>query len=178
QAISRVTIFPMDQRHNFGLITEALSQFDSFAPFADAANLVDTAGDPSEFISDLTATFARAYLANAKNVLGAIVFIHSMTGPSALRPVLPYLPPDATALALRYAWQAAAALFCTYGIRPAPEGEIEAGGIDREELIDRAVECGDEHAIKFTEVCLREHALNPRPEYLAAARHATGVLKQ
>ena len=30
----------------------------------------------------------------------------------------------------------------------------------------RAIECGDEHAIKFTEVCLREYELNPRPEYL------------
>ncbi len=122
QAISKLTIFPVDQRHNFGLITHALAQLDSFAPFADAANLADTSGNASEFISDLTATFARAYLANAKNVLGAIVFIHSVTGPSALRPILPYQPPDATVLALRYAWQAASALFCTYGIRPAPEG--------------------------------------------------------
>ena len=39
-----------------------------------------------------------------------------------------------------------------------------------EDLIDSAVATGDEHAIKFTEACLREHALNPKPVYLAAAR--------
>ena len=43
---------------------------------------------------------------------------------------------------------------------------------DQDELIERAIACGDEHAIKFTEVCLREHALNPDPAFLAAADHA------
>ena len=39
-------------------------------------------------------------------------------------------------------------------------------------MIQSAIENGDEHAIKFTEACLREQAINPRPSYLAAARHA------
>ncbi len=46
----------------------------------------------------------------------------------------------------------------------------------RYRLIALAVETGDDHAIKFTDVCLREYALNPNPVYLAAARHAIGVL--
>ena len=41
-------------------------------------------------------------------------------------------------------------------------------------LIDRAVATQDEHAIKFTEACLREHAFNPKPLYLQAARDAVG----
>ena len=43
-------------------------------------------------------------------------------------------------------------------------------------LVDRAISNGDEHAIKFTEACLREHAIAPSPVYLAAARHAVGAL--
>ena len=43
-------------------------------------------------------------------------------------------------------------------------------------LIQSAIECGDEHAIKFTEACLREHAIMPNPSYLAAARHAVATL--
>ena len=43
--------------------------------------------------------------------------------------------------------------------------------------IDRAVATGDEHAIKFTEACVREDALNPEPVYLMAARHATDYLR-
>ena len=38
------------------------------------------------------------------------------------------------------------------------------------DLVDRAVASGDEHTIKDTEACLREHALAPDPGYLAAAR--------
>jgi hypothetical protein len=52
------------------------------------------------------------------------------------------------------------------------EVEIES----KDDLIDRAIACGDEHAIKFTEVCLREHALNPDPAFFAAAAHAIHVL--
>ena len=49
----------------------------------------------------------------------------------------------------------------------------ELGGVTGEEAV-YALATGDEHAIKFTEACLREHALNPKPVYLAAARAAVG----
>ena len=42
----------------------------------------------------------------------------------------------------------------------------------REELIDRAIHAAGPHAIKFTEACLREYELNPKPVYLHAARDA------
>jgi hypothetical protein len=37
-----------------------------------------------------------------------------------------------------------------------------------DELAARAVDHGDEHVIKFTEACQREHALCPDPRYPAA----------
>jgi hypothetical protein len=43
-------------------------------------------------------------------------------------------------------------------------------------LAGRAVENGDEHAIKLTEVLLAEHALAPDPAYLAAAEDAVARL--
>ena len=36
-------------------------------------------------------------------------------------------------------------------------------------LIDRAIAAEGAHTIKFTEACLREYALNPKPVYLLAA---------
>jgi hypothetical protein len=72
---------------------------------------------------------------------------------------------------LRYGWQAAAAIYAAFG-SAAGAGAIADRKQDREDLIGRAVTNGDEHAIKFTEVCLREYALNPKPVYLLAARHA------
>ena len=178
RAIFQLQIIPPEKRGNFALISQALTQLDTYEPFAGALDMVDSSGDASQFLSDLTATFARVYLANSKSVLGAIVFVHSVTGPSSLRPMLPYLSPEATAAGLRYAWQAAAALFTVYGFKTEPEEELASQGFDREGLIARAIESGDEHAIKFTEVCLREYALNPRPEYLAAAHHASGLLRR
>jgi len=177
EAINHLQILPPERRGNFGLITQALSQLETFGPFAEALDLVDTSGDAGRFLSDLTATFARVYLANAQSTLGTIVFIHSVTGPSSLRPMLPYLSDSEAAVGLRYAWQAAAALFTVYGLKAAAEERFASQTYDRDELVARAIECADEHAIKFTEVCLREYALNVQPEYLAAAHHASGVLR-
>ena len=176
--ISTLQVLPLEQRGNFALISQALAQLDTFTPFANILDRVDSSGDGSAFLSDLTATFARVYLANAKSVLSTIVFVHSVTGPSSLRPMLPYLSAQDAAGALRYGWQAAAALFTVYGLMAAPEDGFASPSYDREDLIARAIECGYEHAIKFTEVCLREYELNPQPEYLAAAHHVSGMLRR
>jgi hypothetical protein len=42
--------------------------------------------------------------------------------------------------------------------------------------VDRAIAHGDEHAIKFTEACLHQHARKPSAAYPAAAHHALDVL--
>ncbi len=51
-----------------------------------------------------------------------------------------------------------------------PDASRAGAAVD--DLIDRAVSNGDTHVIKFTEACLREHALNPEPVYLLAAHDA------
>ncbi len=173
-ALTRVTIVPETKRQTGGLITVGLRPLAEDERFPDVANLVDASGDASAFLSDLTETFAAVYLANAADIGLAITFIHAVTGPSAIRLLLPYLPPEASPNMLRYGWQTAAALYAAFA--NAAPAAAEDDEIDRDELIDRAVATGDEHAIKFAEACLREHALNPKPVYLAAARHASGVL--
>src|SRR3984957_12590211 len=177
QAIARVQMIPPEIRlGNFGAFTDALAQLDSFPPFKDTLDAVDPSGDASPFLSDLTATFARVFLANAHDTYTTIAFVHAVTGPSALRPLIPYLRDKTVHEALAYAWQTAAAMYATFGTRSdlSRVDEIKLGSKD--ELIDRAIACGDEHAIKFTEVCLLEHALKPDPAFLAAANHATRML--
>ena len=46
-----------------------------------------------------------------------------------------------------------------------------------DQLLDEAVACLDEHAVKTLEACLREYALNPNPVYLIAARETTRCLE-
>ena len=167
---------PPAQRKFSGTIVSSLEALDDFPDFAHVIGLLDVTPEPAPVLSDMSETFARVYLANAHDFLSAIVFIHGVTSTAALRSILPYLP-DATARdATRYAWQAGCALYSAFGKSPAPAGEIEPPRESRETLIDMAIANGDEHAIKFTEACLREHEHTPSPAYLAAARHAIGVL--
>ena len=154
-----------------GPIVEQIMGMEEHPEFAPAIDLVDVSGDLSLFISNLTETFAGIYLANSKNL---IAFVHTVTAPSALRMLAPYLDEDDARQAARYAWQACAAVYSWYSTAPAqdysgtntPTEDTE----DKEELIDRAVAAGGAHSIKFTEACLREYALNPNPVYLMAAR--------
>jgi len=169
QAINEVKILPVEQRGTGGLIFDKLRRLDDFPPFATVADLVDSSGDASRFVSDLTETFAAVYVANAQE---RFTNIHAVTGPSAIRLLLPYVKPEAAHHLLRYGWQAAAGLYAAFGQTPVA-GLLDGRAQSKEDLIDRAVATGDEHAIKFTEACLREYALNPKPVYLSAARHAT-----
>ena len=173
-AMPEVVSLPADRQIHTGNITDRLAPLDRFAPFAGVANMVDASGDASAFISNLTETFATVYVENVPPG-SVITYIHAVTGPSAIRLLLPHLDANARGTLLRYGWQGAAALYAASGGKwsnpapsPAPKG-------DREDLVDRALATGDEHAIKFTEACLREHALNPKPVYLAAAQRRRGL---
>lgn len=177
EAILHVPLVPPEQRKFTGTIVGSLERLDDFAAFAPVIGLADLDGDASTTISELTETFARVYLANAHDVLSAIVFIHGVTSATALRSLASHVREETARTALRYAWQAGCGLYTAFGYRPIPADEIEPPRESRETLIDMAVTNGDEHVIKFTEACLREHALNPSPVYLSAVRHALNVLK-
>ena len=151
-----------------GSITEQIKGLENRPEFEPVIDLADAGGDVSAFISNLTETFAGIYLANPK---GLIAFVHTVTAPSALRMLIPYLDEADARQAARYAWQACAGIYSWYSTTPPPDSASwETPSEDRDELIDRAVAASGAHSIKFTEACLREYALNPNPVYLAAAR--------
>ena len=142
--------------------------------FADARDLVGPPDDVGAELSKLTAFFARAYLRHGTRH-DAIAFVHSVTGPCALRRIAPHVKPETARAAFPYAWQAAAAIYCAYG-RPEDEPRQIEPKLAPAELAARAVENGDDHAIKLTEVLLAEHALVPDAAYLAAAEDAVARL--
>jgi hypothetical protein len=174
EALPSLDMLPAADRVSGGFITGRLTGLQSFAPFRDVAARVAVDGDASAFLSDLTEAFARVYLENATPAK-VISFVHAVTGPSAARLLLPYADAAGVRALLRYAWQAAAALYVAIGDRPAaPPPDIDPA--DAASLVDRAVANGDEHAIKFTEACLREESLSPRPVFRRAAQDALGRL--
>ena len=174
QAIARVESLPPSERVRGGIITERLAPLDRFSSFAGVADLVDSSADPDRFLSDLTETFAGVYLSNVPPG-SVITYIHTVTGPSAVRLLLPHVDSSTRDRLLRYAWQGAAALYASNGGRMTPPPAPPALP-STQELVDRAIATGDEHAIKFTEACLREHSRNPKTVYLQAALHAAGRL--
>jgi hypothetical protein len=172
RAIEQIERLPIERRKIGGFLTDGIAALATFDPFNEVVAMVDTRGDLPAFLSDLIETFARVYVKNAIGIGGVIAFIHCVTGSRAVRNLSPYID-DATArAAARYAWQAAAGLYAAFGVVAPADGEPGARQIGVDELIDRAITNADEHAIKFTEACIHEHALNPRPVYLAAAAHA------
>jgi hypothetical protein len=177
QAILQVPRVPPEQRRFTGTITGSLEALDEFPPFAGVIALADLGGDPAARSSDLTETFARVLLGNARDTLSTIVFVHGVTSVAAVRSLLPCLDAATALAALRYAWQASCALYAAFGQRPGPARAAEPPRESAAELVEMAVASRDEHAIKLTEACLREHALRPSAEYLAAARLALDFLK-
>jgi hypothetical protein len=172
EALPAVELLPREDRNERApSITAALEPLAKSAAFAAGAGLVDPGVDGSRLVSDMSATFADVYLAHA-TPRTAIALLHAVTGPSAVRLLLPHLDDRARRLLLRYTWQAAAGIYAVYGRMDAEPPPMPGVG-GRETLVDRAVASGDEHAIKLAEACLRENAVAPSPVFLAAAQDGT-----
>lgn len=110
-----------------------------------------------------------------------INFCHAVTGPAALRLVLPHLPPHLHRRTVAAAWHTIGAIVAATSTDASLDGlggdsaEPHPGlspRVDRGRLAERAVEHGDEHVIKLVEAALREHARSGEPILLVAAdRH-------
>ena len=116
----------------------------------------------------LTEVGARLYLTNASRY--PLIFLHAVTGPVALRRLLPHLSTAMQHTAFAYVWQAVAAWTAAFGspdtITAWPDDVPPAAA---SAIIARSVDTRDPHAIKFAEACLEEYRLHPRPVYLRAA---------
>jgi hypothetical protein len=176
EAIRHVPLLPSEKRRS-GSIMIGLTSLHDFPPFASVVDLIDITGNPDQLISSITETFAHAYL---KNVAphNFITLIHAVTGTTALRTLLPFVSAVTMRKLLRYGWQLAAGLYSISKPEIANQQHRPAtADIKGANLIDRAVTSLEEHAIKFTEACLREHKLNPNPVYLQAAADAVARLR-
>lgn len=175
EAIAKVPVIAPHQRRSLGNITVSLAMLDDFPEFAPVIGLIDVSSDIEALLAELTEIFSRVYLANARDVLTTIVFIHGVTSLAALGGMIPYIRESTARSALSYAWQSGCALYACFGTSAMTE-ETEPRVQNVETLIDRALANGDEHVIKFTEACLRRDALFPSPAYRAAVDHALGTM--
>jgi len=83
RAIDRVARIPPEDQVSDGLIVELLRPLDHAPAFPGIAGLVESTADESAFLSDLTETFARVYLANVEETGHVIGFVHSVLASAA-----------------------------------------------------------------------------------------------
>jgi len=152
----------------WGLAEAALFQrIDELAGLPDAVDALQEPAEPSAALSDLTATFAFMMLQH--HDVHPYAFVHAITPIAGGRVLDRFLGEDSARERYRHHWHVDAAIAASFLPAVAP-ATVEIGDVpDRAELAARAIEHADTHVVKFTEACLREHALRPDPVYLAAA---------
>ncbi len=176
QALAQVAMVPPAARRFSGTITSSLEALADFPPFAPVIGQLDVDDDPARLLPPLAEVFARAYLANAHDLLTAIVFIHGVTSVVALGHVLPALAPPQQRAAVRFAWQSGCGLYAAFATAPPLDGPAAAPRESAATIADRAVAHGDEHAIKFAEACIGLHAQTGEGLFLTAAHGAQALL--
>ena len=158
-----------------GLITESLAAGLAGQPgFAAAVNALRGPTDVPADLAALAREFARVFLLYGRT--RPIALLHAVTAPVAARSALPLLPAELARPTYDALWQVSAALYAVYGggvtAEPLPVGAPPSA----DELTDRAVATGDEHAVKLTEACLRLDAETPDPLLHHAAARAAELL--
>ena len=152
-----------------GLIFETLKAELADQPgFGAAVSALHEPTDVPADLAELAREFARVFLVYGRE--RPIALLHSVTAPVAARSVLPLLPTELARPTYDALWQVGAALYAVYTGPATPEPLPAGPPPSVDELTDRAVATGDEHAVKLTEACLRLDAETPDP----LLRHAAG----
>ena len=170
-AFEGIAVVPQSRRLP-GLFCDSVRALDDFPEFGQSVDRLDVAAtEPTRLLHEVCREAAELYLAQP----GArIAYGHCVTVPSALRLLAPYLGEAGMRRAIGFALQAALALHAvsasgeTAGVTP----EVEQLAGDPAEIRYRAACSLEEHAIKFTEACLREDAIEPAPVFALAAADA------
>ncbi len=152
-----------------GLIFETLRAGLADEPgFPAAVSALRAPADVPVDLAALAREFARVFLVYGRQ--RPIALVHAVTAPVAAGSVLPLLPSELARPTFDALWQVDAALYTVYTGGTTPEPLPVGLPPSADELADRAVATGDEHAIKLAEACLRADAVTPDP----LLRHAAG----
>ncbi|MCF3103531.1 DUF4243 domain-containing protein [Streptomyces roseoverticillatus] len=159
---------PVPQRR--AVAAERLARPGELAGYHETLGALAPTGT-QRLLSDMTTAFAGVYLGHPE--LYPVPLVHAVTAPAAVRLVLPHLPDELHAPSAAALWHVHTTLLVAFtdgrgGEETAAREAAETDVPPFDELIARAVEHGDEHVLKFTEACHREHALRPDPRYGAA----------
>ncbi|MGK5675660.1 questin oxidase family protein [Micromonospora sp. URMC 106] len=159
-----------DQRSG---IRARLAQLADLAGWPAAAGAVpggDTDDVPARLAGIVDAAVVRH---GTHGYASPVMLVHAATAPNAVLRTLPALPGALWAPSLAAAWAATAAVTAAYApaaARPAPP---VTSGLDADEVMRRATDTGDAHAIKFVDTAIDAYARSGSPAILAVAAGST-----
>ncbi len=140
-----VGALPVRGLEEAGLIFDAVREaLDGDAAFSEAVGALDPSALSVDGLLAAAASVIRAGDAQAP-----IVYVHTLTATASIRTITDLVNDNGRTLALGCIWRAVAALISTY---PLPRADVAAPDeVDADDVVDRAVSSGDEHAIKVAE---------------------------
>jgi hypothetical protein len=159
-----------DQR--FG-IRSRLAQLADLTGWPEAAGAVPGEGTVPDRLREIVTA---AVLRHGRYGYGnPVMLVHAATAPAAVLRTLPALPADLAGPSLAAAWAATAAVTAAYApIEPHTLARSVPGG--PADVIGRAAEAGDPHAIKFADAAVEMWRSAPDPALLVAADQATELI--
>jgi hypothetical protein len=129
---------------------------------------IRTPENTREDLDALVHAAALAYLRREHR--SSVMLVHAVTTPNAVARVLPELPEELWAQSYAAAWAATAALTSLY--TRTGEVPVQESKPNPDEAVTRAVEHGDEHAIKLADTTLDIFARTGDGDALAAAQRS------
>jgi hypothetical protein len=164
-----------------GTVARRFGQLRDLVSWPESVAALRPGRDPEE-VRDRLAKLVDAatvrYLTHGR--ASPVLLVHTATAPNAVLHTLPALPAALWAPSLSAVWAASAAITTAYaparGTAPERLPALPAGTTAVADLLERAVEHGDEHVMKFTDTAAEVYTRTGNRDALAAAIHITTLI--
>ncbi|MGW5361064.1 questin oxidase family protein [Actinopolymorpha pittospori] len=168
-----------DQQGNVAARLGQLADVGAWSASVAALRPPADAEDARTRLTDLVTGATLRYLTHGH--ASPVLLVHTATAPNAVLHTLPALPETLWAPSLTAVWTAIAAVFAAYAPTvPLPASALPAPtnptGSAVADVLDRAVDHGDEHVIKFTDTAAEVYTRTGDTRALDAAVHASGLI--
>lgn len=147
EVVDLVPLLTAEQRESW-LISDRVTRLDEPRFVAAVEQLAAPAGRADARTSVLAAAGLGERLL-ASNPQAEIAFVHAVTAPMSVVPLLPWLTDDDAARLATEAAKAVLFLWAAYGEHPPSAQSTGVMHDHRGDRIDRAIETGDDHQIKL-----------------------------
>lgn len=169
QALAGIRVPPADSPDALtGMISDRLRGV-ATSEFLTSVQAVSLPRNPAEALTEVVTTAGVALYSAPPS--GRFAILHGLTSAIAVRDLLPFLSDTEATRLVEYSWATVAALWASYSVGADLKTEPSSEVPTTDALLERAVNNGDEHAIKVATAVWSEElaSATERPDLRAAA---------